>query len=95
MPLSDLAVRTLKPRERAYKVYDRDGLFYSSIPRLRIVALALSEAAQIGHACRHEFGIFPKFDELVLNTTHFGCGEHSLPIDDSLAQCDLAEAGFG
>lgn len=27
MPLSDIAVRTLKPRERAYKVYDRDGLF--------------------------------------------------------------------
>ena len=27
MPLSDLTVRTLKPRERAYKVYDRDGLF--------------------------------------------------------------------
>lgn len=27
MPLSDIAVRTLKPRDRAYKVYDRDGLF--------------------------------------------------------------------
>jgi integrase len=27
MPLSDLAVRALRPRERAYKVYDRDGLF--------------------------------------------------------------------
>ena len=27
MPLSDIAVRTLKPRERAYKVCDRDGLF--------------------------------------------------------------------
>jgi integrase len=27
MPLSDLMVRTLKPRGRAYKVYDRDGLF--------------------------------------------------------------------
>lgn len=27
MPLSDLTVRTLRPRERAYKVYDRDGLF--------------------------------------------------------------------
>jgi integrase len=27
MPLSDIAVRTLKPRERAYKVYDRNGLF--------------------------------------------------------------------
>jgi hypothetical protein len=26
MPLSDLAIRTLRPRERAYKVYDRDGL---------------------------------------------------------------------
>jgi integrase len=27
MPLTDIAVRTLKPREKAYKVYDRDGLF--------------------------------------------------------------------
>lgn len=27
MALSDVAVRTLKPRDRAYKVYDRDGLF--------------------------------------------------------------------
>ncbi len=27
MPLSDIALRTLKPRERAYKVYDRNGLF--------------------------------------------------------------------
>lgn len=27
MPLSDVAVRTLRPRERAYKVYDHDGLF--------------------------------------------------------------------
>jgi integrase len=27
MPLSDVAVRTMKSRERAYKVYDRDGLF--------------------------------------------------------------------
>lgn len=27
MPLSDVAVRTLKARERAYKVYDREGLF--------------------------------------------------------------------
>jgi hypothetical protein len=26
MPLSDIAVRTLRPRERTYKVYDRDGL---------------------------------------------------------------------
>ena len=27
MPLSDAAIRNLKPRERAFKVYDRDGLF--------------------------------------------------------------------
>lgn len=27
MPLSDAAIRGLKPRERAFKVYDRDGLF--------------------------------------------------------------------
>lgn len=27
MPLSDVAVRTMKPRETAYKVYDHDGLF--------------------------------------------------------------------
>jgi hypothetical protein len=27
MPLSDVAVRTLRPRDRAYKIYDRDGLF--------------------------------------------------------------------
>jgi hypothetical protein len=38
MPLSDIAVRTLKPRERAYKVYDRDG----QSRRIKTVALALS-----------------------------------------------------
>jgi integrase len=27
MPLSDLAIKAARPRERAYKVYDRDGLF--------------------------------------------------------------------
>jgi len=27
MPLSDAAIRGLKPREKAFKVYDRDGLF--------------------------------------------------------------------
>jgi hypothetical protein len=27
MPLSDVAVKSLRPRERAYKVYDRNGLF--------------------------------------------------------------------
>ena len=27
MPLSDVAVRAIRPRERAYKVHDRNGLF--------------------------------------------------------------------
>ena len=27
MALSDAAIRSLKPRERSYKAYDRDGLF--------------------------------------------------------------------
>jgi hypothetical protein len=42
MPLSDLSVRTMKPREKAYKVYDRDGLFLLvKSGRIKTVALAL------------------------------------------------------
>jgi len=30
MPLSDVTIRNLKPREKPYKVSDFDGLFWSS-----------------------------------------------------------------
>ena len=33
MPLSDTAIRTLKPGEKPYKTYDRDGLFLLVNPR--------------------------------------------------------------
>lgn len=47
MPLSDAAVRTLKPREKAYKTYDRDGTFSAGKSQwLEIVAVALQLRGQ-------------------------------------------------
>ena len=43
MPLSDVSVKALRPRERTYKVYDRNGLFLLVNPSgVQTMALALS-----------------------------------------------------
>ena len=42
MPLSDTAVRNAKPREKAFKLYDEDGLFIIVKPTAPAVNMCAS-----------------------------------------------------
>src|SRR5579863_5282322 len=61
------------------------------IERFRLYVQGLQER----HALRHQRRILFKLDEVVLYAPCFCGGKYCLPVHDTLAYGNLAEAGFG